>query len=51
MCNNITNYREDFPKKEKGNYYYFGILVTGAIARTAANIKSGGRTPVAGIGV
>ncbi len=28
---------------------FFGIPVTGAIARTAANIKSGGRTPVAGI--
>ena len=26
-----------------------GIAVTGAIARTATNIKSGGRTPVAGI--
>jgi len=26
-----------------------GIPVTGAIARTAANVKSGGRTPVAGI--
>ena len=26
-----------------------GIPATGAIARTAANIKSGGRTPVAGM--
>ena len=26
-----------------------GIPVTGAIARTATNIKNGGRTPVAGI--
>ena len=26
-----------------------GIAATGAIARTAANVKSGGRTPVAGI--
>ena len=26
-----------------------GITSTGAIARTAANIRSGGRTPVAGI--
>src|SRR5690606_31800726 len=26
-----------------------GIPVTGAIARTAANVKNGGRTPVAGV--
>ena len=26
-----------------------GIPATGAIARTAANVKNGGRTPVAGI--
>src|SRR4029453_2367852 len=26
-----------------------GIAATGAIARTAANIRSGGRTPVAGV--
>lgn len=28
---------------------FFGIPATGAIARTATNIKNGGRTPVAGI--
>jgi SulP family sulfate permease len=28
---------------------FFGIPATGAIARTATNIRSGGRTPVAGI--
>lgn len=28
---------------------FFGIPATGAIARTAANIRSGGKTPVAGI--
>lgn len=28
---------------------FFGLPATGAIARTTANIKSGGRTPVAGI--
>jgi SulP family sulfate permease len=28
---------------------FFGLPATGAIARTAANIRSGGRTPVAGI--
>lgn len=29
--------------------FCFGLPVTGAIARTAANVKNGGRTPVAGI--
>jgi SulP family sulfate permease len=28
---------------------FFGLPATGAIARTAANVRSGGRTPVAGI--
>lgn len=28
---------------------FMGIPATGAIARTATNIRSGGRTPVAGI--
>jgi sulfate permease, SulP family len=28
---------------------FFGLPATGAIARTTANIKSGGRTPIAGI--
>jgi SulP family sulfate permease len=32
-----------------GSILFGGIPVTGAIARTATNIKSGGRTPVAGI--
>lgn len=32
-----------------GSALFGGIPATGAIARTAANIKSGGRTPVAGI--
>lgn len=32
-----------------GSAFFGGIPATGAIARTAANIKSGGRTPVAGI--
>src|SRR5438046_8551639 len=32
-----------------GSILFGGIPATGAIARTAANIKSGGRTPVAGI--
>lgn len=29
--------------------FFFGLPATGAIARTVANIKAGGRTPVAGI--
>ena len=29
--------------------FFGGIAVTGAIARTATNVKSGGRTPIAGI--
>src|SRR5207237_6713572 len=29
--------------------FFGGIPATGAIARTAANVKSGGRTPLAGI--
>jgi SulP family sulfate permease len=32
-----------------GSAFFGGIPVTGALARTAANIKNGGRTPVAGI--
>jgi SulP family sulfate permease len=32
-----------------GAAFFFGIPATGAIARTVANIKNGGRTPVAGI--
>ncbi|MFO0874521.1 MAG: SulP family inorganic anion transporter [Phycisphaerales bacterium] len=28
---------------------FFGLPATGAIARTAANVRSGGRTPIAGI--
>jgi SulP family sulfate permease len=32
-----------------GSALFGGIPATGAIARTAANIKNGGRTPVAGI--
>ena len=32
-----------------GSALYGGIPATGAIARTAANVKNGGRTPVAGI--
>jgi SulP family sulfate permease len=32
-----------------GSIVFGGIPVTGAIARTATNIKSGGRTPVAGM--
>src|SRR5688572_27849218 len=32
-----------------GSVLFGGILATGAIARTATNIKSGGRTPVAGM--
>jgi SulP family sulfate permease len=32
-----------------GSVMFGGIPATGAIARTAANIKSGGRTPLAGI--
>ena len=32
-----------------GSALFGGIPATGAIARTAANVKSGGRTPVAGI--
>ena len=32
-----------------GSVFFGGIPATGAIARTAANIKSGGRTPLAGI--
>ena len=33
-----------------GSVLFGGIPATGAIARTAANVKSGGRTPIAGIG-
>ena len=32
-----------------GSIFFGGIPATGAIARTAANIKSGGRTPLAGV--
>ncbi|MEX2219449.1 MAG: SulP family inorganic anion transporter [Phycisphaerales bacterium] len=32
-----------------GSVFFFGLPATGAIARTVANIKSGGRTPIAGI--
>lgn len=32
-----------------GSALFFGLPATGAIARTAANIKNGGRTPVAGV--
>ncbi len=32
-----------------GSSLFGGIPATGAIARTAANVKSGGRTPIAGI--
>ena len=32
-----------------GSVLFGGIPATGAIARTAANVKSGGRTPVAGM--
>lgn len=32
-----------------GSVFFGGIPATGAIARTATNIKNGGRTPVAGI--
>lgn len=32
-----------------GSAFFRGIAATGAIARTAANIKNGGRTPVAGM--
>ena len=32
-----------------GSALFGGIPATGAIARTAANIKNGGRTPIAGI--
>ncbi len=32
-----------------GSIFFGGIPATGAIARTATNIKNGGRTPVAGI--
>ena len=29
--------------------FFFGFPATGAIARTAANVKNGGRTPIAGM--
>ena len=32
-----------------GSVFFGGIPATGAIARTTANVKSGGRTPIAGI--
>jgi len=32
-----------------GSIFFGGIPATGAIARTAANVKSGGRTPLAGM--
>jgi SulP family sulfate permease len=32
-----------------GSVLFFGVPATGAIARTVANIKSGGKTPVAGM--
>ncbi len=31
-----------------GSVMFGGIPATGAIARTAANVKAGGRTPIAG---
>ena len=30
-------------------HFFGGIPATGAIARTAANVKNGGRTPIAGM--
>ena len=32
-----------------GSALFGGIPATGAIARTAANVKNGGRTPIAGM--
>jgi SulP family sulfate permease len=32
-----------------GSVFFFGLPATGAIARTVANIKAGGKTPVAGM--
>jgi SulP family sulfate permease len=32
-----------------GATFFFGVPATGAIARTVANIKAGGRTPIAGM--
>lgn len=32
-----------------GSVFFFGLPATGAIARTVANIKNGGKTPVAGL--
>jgi SulP family sulfate permease len=32
-----------------GSTFFFGVPATGAIARTVANIKAGGKTPVAGM--
>jgi SulP family sulfate permease len=32
-----------------GSVFFFGVPATGAIARTVANIKAGGKTPIAGM--
>lgn len=52
MINSKHNSNAELMAQGVGNIasvFFGGIPATGAIARTAANIKNGGRTPVAGI--
>ena len=52
MINDRHNSNTELIAQGMGNIFsglFGGIPATGAIARTAANVKNGGRTPVAGI--
>ena len=52
MINDKHNSNTELIAQGAGNVFsglFGGIPATGAIARTAANVKNGGRTPVAGI--
>ena len=52
MINDKHNSNTELIAQGAGNIcsgFFGGIPATGAIARTAANVKNGGRTPVAGI--
>ena len=52
MVNSHSNSNAELPAQGLGNIasvMFGGIPATGAIARTAANVKNGGRTPIAGM--
>ena len=52
MINDKHNSNTELIAQGAGNIFsglFGGIPATGAIARTAANVKNGGRTPIAGI--